>query len=93
MINQAELYTLGLWQRCPLVSNLHPPDVTVVCAASAGGGPVADGGGVCPSADAEEAGVPQRRGPQAAGPADGSGRPAVPRALPGLGEEQLFSRQ
>lgn len=34
---------------------------------------MADGGGVRPSSNAEEAGVPQRRGPQAAGSADGSG--------------------
>lgn len=58
-----------------------------VCVASAGGGPVAHGGGVRPGSDAEETGVPQQRGPEAACPADGSGRPAVQRTLPGPGEE------
>lgn len=61
--------------------------VNFVCVASAGGGPVADGGGVRPGSDAEEAGVPQQWGPEAACPADGSGRPAVQRTLPGPGEE------
>lgn len=51
--------------------------LVLVCAASAGGGPVAHGGGVRPGSDAEEAGVSQCRGEEAARPADGSGRPAV----------------
>lgn len=66
------------------------PDVRVVFAASTGGGPVAVGGGIRPSSNAEEAGVPQRRGPQAARSADGSGRPAVQRTFPRPGEEQRF---
>lgn len=48
-----------------------------VSTAPAGGGPVADGGGVRQGSGAEEAGVSQRRGEEAARPADGPGRPAV----------------
>lgn len=48
---------------------------------------MADGGGVRPGSDAEETGVPQQRGPEAACAADGSGRPAVQRTLSGPGEE------
>lgn len=48
-----------------------------VSTAPAGGGPVADGGGVRQGSDAEAAGVSQRGGEEAARPADGSGRPAV----------------
>lgn len=52
---------------------------------------MADGGGVRPGSDAEEAGVSQRRGEEAARPADGSGRAAVQRNLPWPGEkEHLF---
>ncbi|XP_031735198.1 exocyst complex component 3-like protein isoform X2 [Anarrhichthys ocellatus] len=53
------------------------PRSTTLQTASAGGGPVADGGGVRQGSDAEEAGVSQRRGEEAARAADGSGRPAV----------------
>nr|XP_020441340.1 exocyst complex component 3-like protein isoform X2 [Monopterus albus] len=64
-----------------------PPGAVRPCSAplssaSAGGGPVAAGGGVCQGSYAEEAGVPQHRGEEAAGSADGSGRPAVQRSLP-----------
>ena len=48
-----------------------------VSTASAGGGPVANGGGVRPGSDAEETGVSQCRREEAACPTDGSGRPAV----------------
>ena len=49
---------------------------------------MADGGGVRQGSDAEEAGVSQRRGEEAARPADGSGRPAVQRNPPRPGEEE-----
>lgn len=62
---------LRLKTLCSDVARL--PDVSMMFAAAARGGPVADGGGVRPSFNAEEAGVPQRRGTQAARSADGSG--------------------
>ncbi len=52
---------------------------------------MAHGGGVRPGSGAEEAGVSQHRGEEAARPADGPGRPAVQRNLPRPGEEELRS--
>lgn len=61
-----------------------------VTAAPAGGGPVADGGGVRPGLDAEEAGVSEQRGKGAGCSADASGWPAIQRSFPQPGEEFKF---
>lgn len=53
-----------------IISHSH---LSLASAASPGGNPVADSGGVCPGTYAEETGVSQWQRQDATGPADDSG--------------------
>lgn len=64
-------------------------DEVSVSAAPAGGGPVADGGGVRQGVDAEEVGVSERWGQEAARSADAAGWPAAQGRLPQPGEDVI----